>query len=136
MSDTSPGQRSMTTWEDEIRAREEEARVAFLTGNQQALAGLWSDGYAVNSPLQRVIGKEQLLDLLRSGRIRHLEYEAEIEYMSRHGDVVVVMGNDRVVNPPEGAVLRRRYTNIWCLDGGAWRSIARHAHAVSDGVAV
>ncbi|TXH74876.1 MAG: hypothetical protein E6Q82_07755 [Thiobacillus sp.] len=51
--------------------------------------------------------------------------------MSRHGDTVVVMGRDSVVDPPDGTVSRRRYTNIWKLDGDVWRSIARHAHVVS-----
>ncbi|WP_296767652.1 nuclear transport factor 2 family protein [Thiobacillus sp.] len=63
--------------------------------------------------------------------MRHSAYELEIEHMSRHGDTVVVMGRDSVVDPPDGTVSRRRYTNIWKLDGDVWRSIARHAHVVS-----
>jgi hypothetical protein len=92
---------------------------------------LWSDDYAVNSPLQQVLQKERLLELLRTGRIRHTAFEVEIEHMSRHGDVVVVMGRDSVVDPPDGTRSRRRFTNIWRLEGGVWRSIARHAHVVS-----
>jgi hypothetical protein len=119
------------TWELEIRAREEEARLAFLNSELTALERLWADSYVVNSPLQKVLEKERVLELLRSGRIHHLAYEAEIESLSRHGDVVVVMGSDRVVDPPDGAVSFRRYTNVWRLDDGVWRSIARHAHVVS-----
>lgn len=119
------------TWEHEIRAREEAARVAFLAADVQALETLWADGYTVNSPLQQVLEKPRLLALLQAGRIRHSAYELEIEHMSRHGDTVVVMGRDSVVDPPDGTVSRRRYTNIWQLDGDVWRSIARHAHVVS-----
>jgi hypothetical protein len=92
---------------------------------------LWADQYAVNSPLHQVHGKQRLFELLRAGRIRHNAYEPEIEHISRHGDVVVVMGRDTVVDPPDGARSRRRFTNIWQLQQGVWRSIARHAHVVS-----
>ena len=118
-------------WERDVRALEEEARVAFLSADLQTLDRLWADGYTVNSPLQRVNDKQQLFELLRAGRIRHLTFEPEIEQISRHGDVVVVMGHDTVTDPPDGARSRRRYTNIWQLQDGVWRSIARHAHIVS-----
>ena len=53
-----------------------------------------------------------------------------IEHLSRHGDVVIVMGQDQVTGPPGGPA-RRRYTNVWQLQNGQWRSIARHAQLVS-----
>jgi ketosteroid isomerase-like protein len=131
MSELSSTPRDGAAWENEIRACEEEARAAFLAADLQTLDKLWADGYAVNSPLQQGLYKEQVLELLRSGRIRHRAYEIEIEHMSRHGDVVVVMGQDRVEDPPDGAVSKRRFTNVWQLENGVWRSIARHAHVVS-----
>jgi hypothetical protein len=118
-------------WEHEIRACEEEARIAFLVGDIAALERLWADGYVVNSPLQEVLEKPRLLKLVQAGRIRHTSYEYEIEHIGRHGDVVVVMGRDRVADPPDGVISQRRYTNVWHLEGGRWRSIARHAHVVS-----
>ncbi|MDE3156587.1 MAG: nuclear transport factor 2 family protein [Acidobacteriota bacterium] len=118
-------------WEIDIRRCEEKACAAFLAADVQALENLWADGYAVNSPLQQVLPKARVLELLQAGRIRHLSYEFEIEYLHRHGDAVVVMGRDRVTDPPDGTVSERRFTNVWQLDGGVWRSIARHAHVVS-----
>jgi hypothetical protein len=41
------------------------------------------------------------------------------------------MGNDTVTDPPDGAISRRRFSNIWQLQDGRWRMIARHAHVVS-----
>jgi len=131
MNSGPPGSTSETPWEHTIRAREEEARVAFLAADVRALDELWSDNYAVNSPLQQVLQKARLLELLRTGRIRHSAFEVQIEHMSRHGDVVVVMGRDSVVDPPDGTRFTRRFTNIWRLEGDVWRSIARHAHVVS-----
>jgi hypothetical protein len=117
-------------WEHEIQAREEALRTAFLAANLPALDELLADGYVVNSPLQQVLEKPRLLELLRSGRIRHSAFEVEIEHISRQGEVVVVMGRDSVVDPPDGARFRRRFTNVWRSEGGVWRSIARHAHVV------
>jgi ketosteroid isomerase-like protein len=118
-------------WHSEIQAREEALRVAFLGADISALQEILADGYIVNSPLQKVIEKSLLLELLRSGRIRHLSYEIEIEHIIRYGDVVVVMGHDRVTDPPDGVLSNRRFTNVWQQQSGTWRSIARHAHVLS-----
>jgi ketosteroid isomerase-like protein len=115
-------------WESDIRAREEELRFAFLSADISALDEILADGYIVNSPLQQVIEKSRLLELLRTGKIKHLTFEIDIERITRHGDVVVVMGHDCVTDPPDGKPSNRRFTNVWLLQSGKWRSIARHAH--------
>ena len=122
-----------SAWQTDIRAREEALRAAFLAANIPALDGLLADGYVVNSPLQTVLDKRRLLDLLQAGRIRHSMYEVEIERIERFGDVVVVIGRDTVIDPPDGIASQRRFTNVWTPDGTQWRSIARHAHVVSRG---
>src|SRR6476620_12316453 len=118
----------MQTWEQDVRAREEENRVAFLAGDVPVLDRLWTDDCLVNSPLSLVNDKPRTLALLQAGRIRHSSLTVDIERMSCHGDVVVVMGRDRVTDGPEHAVSHRRFTNLWRLDGGAWRCFARHAN--------
>jgi hypothetical protein len=122
---------AILAWQEEIRAGEEQARAAFRLADIPALERPWADGYAVKAPLQEVLQKSRLLALLQVGRIRHSAYEYQVEYMGRYGDVVVVMGRDRVADRPDGAVSRRCYTNVWRLENGRWRSMARHAHAVS-----
>jgi len=120
-----------SSWEQEIRAVEEEACRAFLAADAATLERLWAEGYVVNSPLQRVLDRGEVLGLLQAGRIRHSAYEYDIEHVSRYGDVVVVMGRDSVTDEPGDVVSRRRYTNVWRLEGGRWRSIARHAHVAA-----
>ena len=120
-----------STWEDQIRALENESCAAFLAADITALKQLWSDDFVVNSPLQRVASRDQVLALLQSGRIRHASMDYEIEHVSRRGDVVIVMGSDCVTDPPDGALSRRRFTNVWRLEDGKWRMVARHAHVVS-----
>lgn len=111
----------------DIRELEEQSRVAFIAGDVNTLDQLWADGFLVNSPLEQVNERAMVLKLLQSGRIRHTALEVEIERISCHGDVVIVMGNDTVTDPPDGKVTRRRFTNIWQLQDDRWRMIARHA---------
>lgn len=131
MNQTSAVAGSTSTWEVDVRKREQEAVAAFLAADIQAMDELLADSFAVNSPLQQVLSKAQLLELLGAARIRHNIYEYEIKHISRHGDVVVVMGNDRVTNPPDETILHRRFTDGWQLEDVRWRFIARHAHVVS-----
>jgi ketosteroid isomerase-like protein len=114
----------------EIRDLEEQSRTAFLAGDVGTLDQLWADGFLVNSPLEQVNERAMVLKLLQSGRIRHTSLEVEIERITRHGDVVIVMGNDTVTDPPDDKVTHRRFTNVWQLQDGRWRMIARHAQAV------
>ena len=86
------------SWEQDILAREEENRVAFLAADIATLDRLWTDDFAVNSPINVVNDKARTLALLQSGRIRHTSLTSEIELMRRHGNVVVVMGSDRVTD--------------------------------------
>ncbi|HET7603936.1 MAG TPA: nuclear transport factor 2 family protein [Gemmatimonadales bacterium] len=115
-----------------IRALEEQSRTAFLAGDVDMLGQLWADGLLVNSPLEQVNERAMVLKLLQSGRIRHTSLEVAIERITRHGDVVIVMGNDTVTDPPDDKVTHRRFTNVWQLQDGRWRMIARHAQAVRD----
>ena len=119
-----------STWEQDIRACEEQNRVAFLAADVAVLDRLWTDDFAVNSPINVINDKQKTLALLQAGRIRHLSLASEIEHMSRHDDVVVVMGSDRVTDPPDGVVTHRRFTNLWRREGGNWRCFARHASVV------
>lgn len=122
----------MQTWERDIRAREEENRAAFLAGDVAVLDRLWTNDFLVNSPLSLVNDKPRTLALLEAGRIRHTSLTYEIERMSCHGEVVVVMGRDRVTDGPEKIVSHRRFTNLWRLEEGAWRCFARHANVTSQ----
>jgi lactate dehydrogenase-like 2-hydroxyacid dehydrogenase len=127
---------STATWEQDIRALEEAGRVAFLAADTDTLAAMWDDELLVNSPLNIVNDKARVLDLLKTGRIRHTFDDVVIEQVARYDNVVVVMGRDRVDGPPHGAVMDRRFTNIWQLQNGAWKMISRHAQIVAPKTAV
>ena len=118
-------------WKQDILAREEENRAAFLAADLGALDRLWTDDFLVNTPLNFVNDKRRTLALLEVGRIRHTSLTSEIEQMARHDVVVVVMGSERVADPPDGTITHRRFTNLWRLEGAVWRCFARHASVVS-----
>lgn len=120
----------LSTWEKDIQALEEAGRVAFLAGDTETLAGMWDDALLVNSPLNFINDKARVLDLLKSGRIRHTFDDVVIERIERYDNVVVVMGRDTVDGPPNGEIVNRRFTNIWQLQDGSWKMIARHAQIV------
>jgi hypothetical protein len=119
-----------TDWEQEIRTLEEQGRLAFLAGDTATLDAMWDSRLLVNSPLNIVNDKAKVLDLLGKGLIRHTRDDVEIEHIARYGDVVVVMGRDTVDGPPSNTITHRRFTNIWQLQDGAWRMIARHAQVI------
>jgi hypothetical protein len=131
MTITAAAMDSTTTWEQDIRALEEAGRVAFLAADTATLDDMWDEELLVNSPLNTINDKLRVLDLLRTGRIRHSFDDVVIEQVHRYDNVVVVMGRDTVDGPPHGGVMNRRFTNIWQLQDAGWKMIARHAQIVA-----
>jgi hypothetical protein len=131
MTATAAAMDSIATWEQDVRALEEAGRVAFLAADTATLDAMWDKELLVNSPLNTINDKGRVLDLLGSGRIRHTFDDVTIERVRRYGDVAVVMGRDTVDGPPHGTIINRRFTNVWQLQDGAWKMIARHAQIVA-----
>ena len=121
----------MQSAEDEIRRLDDEARDAVLRGDAAAMEKLLSEDYLVTNPYAQVLGKRQLLDAIRSGRIRHASYERQIEQLRVHGNTAIVMGHETVVDT--GPVIRRRYTEVWIRAGERWHAVARHANEIRVG---
>lgn len=104
------------------------------------LAALAAPGLTINAPTGRVLTREAFLAMMRNGQIGAEDFERQVESVTVSGDVGVVMGNE-VFTPTAnselgrtyGAVpLKRRYTNIYIRDHGAWRWFARHANVVAS----
>lgn len=118
-------------WEQQIRAAEERHRIAFLANDVRALDAMFSDDFIVNSPQNKVIEKGQLMGMVQGGALAISSFDQKIESIRRFGDVVTVMGEDRVVyaasSPLAGQTHRRRFTDIWQLQGNDWRFVARQA---------
>jgi hypothetical protein len=114
----------------EMTALEDEHRRAFVARDIARLDALWSDALLVNSPINRVHHKWQVLELLKAGTIAHSSFDAHIETVERREDLVIVMGSERVINVPGTPAFHRRFTNVWRSEGGTLRMIVRHANIV------
>jgi hypothetical protein len=120
-----------SNWQDDIRNLELEHCRAFVARDFDVLERMWSDDLVRNSPINRVHDKKRVLELLRAGLISHASLECHAELTLRRDQFVVVMGNEQLTNVPGEALARRRYTNIWRLEHGAWRLVVRHANAIT-----
>jgi hypothetical protein len=131
---TSPSPNTAGTWEQDVRAAEARHRQAFLATDTAALRAMFSDRLVVNSPLNTVVDKTQLLEMVRSGRIAISSFMQQIEHIERYGDVAVVMGQDEVVyappSPLAGQTQKRRFTDMWQMENGRWTFIARQATVI------
>ena len=118
-------------WEADIRSAEARHVKAFLDGNVPAIEEMLSNEFVVNSPLNNIVDKKQLVGMVRSGALTLSEFTQDIERITRFGDVVFVMGSDKAVwtkpSPNAGRTDRRRFTDAWRLENGRWVFIARQA---------
>jgi len=119
-------------WQQQLAELQERARRAFLAQDLGEMRLILSDDFIVNSPINRILNKGALLELLQQGVIRHFSYEEQIELMTRQGEIAVVMGNDVVTDTLGGPLIRRRFTNVWREGKGRWQLIARHAHHIAE----
>jgi hypothetical protein len=115
--------------EEDIRRLDDRAREALLSADIATLQRLFSDDFVVTNPFNRVLNKQQVLEAVGSGRIKHTAYGREIEYLRVHTDTAVVMGREAVVDG--GQTKHRRYTEIWLRRERRWRVIARHANQMT-----
>lgn len=108
---------------------------AILKGDALALDSLMDDDVTVNHPTNRVVKeKKELLNLIKEGTIRYIEFERFPETFLFFKNMVVVMGNEIVIPaksaPNAGKKINRRYTNIWMYKDNKWKLCIRHANNV------
>jgi hypothetical protein len=67
--------------------------------------------------------------------ISYSRYVRSIEYAGKLGNIVLLMGDERVVpkgsTPLAGKEVRRRFTDIWKMASGRWVLAARQATIVA-----
>jgi hypothetical protein len=115
MSSVTQNPEAATDWQQEIRALEERDRVAFLAGDTSTLDAMWDDRLLVNSPLNVVND--------RGGFSSCLAVAGSATPWTRSGS----SRSPATAN----TLTHRRFTNIWQLQDGAWRMIARHAQVIA-----
>ena len=127
--------------EAQVRALDDQERIAALRRDTVTLERLWSAEFAVNAPNnQVVVGRRAVLDaFVRAGVINFSTFERKIEFVRADGRYVTIMGLETVVplaDAPSagltaGRAVQRRFTNIWRKEGRAWRLYLRHANVIA-----
>jgi hypothetical protein len=126
--------------ESQVRALDDQARVAALNRDIAALERLWSEHLTVNAPDNRVVvGRQAVLeDYVRRGVIDFSTFERSIEFIRVDEPFAVIMGEETVAARSDaassgliaGQAIRRRVTNVWRKEGDTWRLYWRHANVI------
>ena len=127
---------NISSEEDTIRQLEEQERQAILSEDIAKLERLWTEEFMVNNPQNRItLSRDDALGLVKRGLIRYAVFERRIEAIRFNDDIAIVMGAETVEpvgeTPRAGAIVERRYTNIWKKKETRWLMIARHANVIS-----
>ena len=105
---------------------------ALINDDGAAFRDGMSAGLVVNNPQNAVSMPGDTARLQAQGLIRYDSYVRSIEYAGRLEDLVLLMGEERVVRkgaPPEEVEVRR-FTDVWRQEEGQWRLAARQATRV------
>ncbi len=120
--------------EQEVRKLSDVEVAAFLHKDTDALARLWSDEMVVTNPLNKLVRKQDVLNMFHSGFLAASSYERQIEYARVYGDTVILAGTETVGwagrMPNAGKTDHLRFTAIWMKQNGRWQEVARHANIV------
>ena len=119
--------------ETKIRNLEEKEVQALLKQDTATLKSLWAPDYMVNAPFNRIVLGHQL-DSVKADTRHYALFKREVEQVLVKGNVAISMGNETIEfignNPEAGKLTKRRYTNIWLKENGAWKLNARHANKI------
>jgi len=118
--------------EAEIRRLENLERESVMKGDSTALFDkIWSPSMVVNTPANVVGTVEGTKAIFRSGGLRYLSFERNIEKIAFHENLTIVMGGEVIKpqgsQPNAGKTVTRRFTHVWQLKNNSWSIIARQA---------
>jgi ketosteroid isomerase-like protein len=108
---------------------------AIAAGDAEAIAAHFSPEFRLHNAANKILTAEQVLEQFRSGATRFSEYQRDVEAAYASGDVVVLMGQERVKPlsaPAAERAIVRRFTSVWRKTPGGWRQIARQATVVGS----
>ncbi len=112
----------------EIETLEQQEARAMLGADVSTLQTLWADDLIVNSTANLIAGKEILLEMIKSGRLKLNSYERRPVSIVNFGDLVVATGNEVSQLVAGTAMIKTfvSYMNVWTKRTGRWQLLARH----------
>ena len=117
-----------------IRKLEDAERQAILKSDTVQLSKLMSRKIVVQNPENAIVGYNQIMDRIKSGKINYSIFERRIDTISFINGIAIVMGEETLIPKTDtqpGKILKRRFTNIWTKENGSWQLTARQATIVS-----
>lgn len=124
--------------EASLRAADAEQMRIIVEGDARKQNLFMHDNYIINAPSNRILRKPVLVQMLAEGKMASERFERIIEGTSITGNIGIVMGSE-VVQPAVGsalgekfgsATLKRRFTNVFIFENGAWKFLARQASII------
>ncbi len=105
---------------------------AIVAGDKEGFVGAFADDAIVNSPFNNVTTKAMAAARYQSGVLTYKYLHRSIEYAAQRRDDEVVLMGEETYEPPAGNMfagktVRRRFTDLWRLQGGNWRLSLRQA---------
>jgi hypothetical protein len=108
---------------------------ALISDDHAAFAALLANDLVVNNPQNSISIRGATGQRNTSGLISYSSYVRSVEYAGMLGEMVLLMGDERVVpkgnSPMSGKEVRRRFTDVWKMEGGHWVLTARQATIVA-----
>ena len=121
-----------------LGALESERRMerAGASSDFDAMATVFAPDLVVNSPVNMVVTRDNVLARMRGGQIAYeATFTRTIDFVGVRGDAVVVMGEEVVVPvgdaPAAGKTVHRRFTDVWRMYDSAWKLAIRQATITS-----
>jgi hypothetical protein len=85
----------------------------------------------VNTPANRVGTVDGTKMQLRTGKLKYLSFERNIEKITFNDNLAIVMGEEKIKPQGDqdnaGKLVTRRFTNIWKYKNKKWSIIGRQA---------
>jgi hypothetical protein len=108
---------------------------ALIKDDHAAFAALLAKDLVVNNPQNSISIRGATGQRNTSGLISYSRYVRSVEYAGMLGEMVLLMGDEQVVpkgdSPMAGKEVRRRFTDVWKMEGGHWVLTARQATIVA-----
>lgn len=109
-----------------------------------ALRSLLSRDLVVSDPSNTIRHRDDLVDLFAGGQVAYREIDLRVDHVEALGrDLAVVVGweitvpdalpEDTGLGDTLGRPLRRRFTNVFRREGGAWRLLVKQSTITAVG---
>lgn len=120
---------SASSAEDELRRIDLDHSRSAQAADAQAVAALTHPSYTAHLPNGQLADRALLLTIVGNGSLARERHQRVHERVFIAGDTGIVIGIDRLEEPPPLArqgERTRRYTNVYVREDGNWRLLARH----------